>query len=192
MLGHSLSCLVPPAKAESPPVAWASSRPLNVHGPTTLVDVRVGGEPVHVVGAKLFQSKLIGACGARFPSSSSKPAAVPMGPGEANPAVATVKASTSAATAANSAFFFMSFPLPSFTHARPTDGSGASTRMCPLAPPCVRSPGLDSTSGASADHGFNAERASLRGCRGSPREEKSPWPIREKRWLGRAPEHGDP
>jgi hypothetical protein len=50
-----------------------------------LLDVRNGAVPVQVVGAKLFQSKLIGACGFRLPSSNSKPAASETGPADAGP-----------------------------------------------------------------------------------------------------------
>src|SRR5262245_6834961 len=82
---QSSSCFVPPANAESLFVAWASSRPVNAHPDTVVLAVRFGAVPVQVVGAKLFQSKLIGAAGARLPSSPSKPAAFETGPADAGP-----------------------------------------------------------------------------------------------------------
>ena len=78
--GQSASCFVPPSNALSDVVFWASSRPVNAHPLTDLLDRRSGALPVQVVGSKLFQSKEMFGSATRFPSLSSKPAAVPTGP----------------------------------------------------------------------------------------------------------------
>lgn len=71
--------MVPPANALSSVLTCQSSKPLKVHPDAVALPILVGAVPIHV-GEKLFQSKLMGAAGARLPSSPSKPALVPTVP----------------------------------------------------------------------------------------------------------------
>src|SRR5215470_1707094 len=79
MLAQSTSCLTPPPNDVSLDFV-ASVKPTNCQPLTVLVAFWYGAVPFQVTGLKLFQSILMGASGARFPSLSSNPAAVPMGP----------------------------------------------------------------------------------------------------------------
>src|SRR5438552_3038878 len=87
---QSSSCFVPPANPVSVLNFWASVRPLNTQ-PLAVFDADwYGALPVQVTGLKPFQSNV--ELTTRFPSSSSKPAALPMGPADAAPPMASSSA----------------------------------------------------------------------------------------------------
>src|SRR2546430_13699946 len=87
---QSTSCFVPPAKPVSVLSFWASPRPLNTQ-PLAVYDADwYGALPVQVTGLKPFQSKV--ELTTRFPSSSSKPDALPIGPADAAPPIASSSA----------------------------------------------------------------------------------------------------
>src|SRR5579862_253527 len=77
-VGQALSSLVPPAKPLSDVDAVSSLTPYSVQPPLVSVIVWYGAVPVQVVGENEFQSVI--ESGARFASSSSKPAATPTDP----------------------------------------------------------------------------------------------------------------
>lgn len=76
--GQPSSCLVPPENPVSELVFSASVSPVNCQPATVLAAFRNGGMPVQDTGLKPFQS--IVESTTRLASSSSKPAAVPIGP----------------------------------------------------------------------------------------------------------------